>query len=87
MAPLKDFSGGAERFKIGLTLVFCTAAIKGLLLKFLNGGLSNGPITYSFLIQLATVSVIHLPYLKQTKILEYFEKNRKVFRTTVQGWA
>ena len=64
MASLKDFSGGAERFKIGLTLVFCTAAIKGLLLKFLNGGLSNGPITYSFLIQLATVSVIHLPYLK-----------------------
>ena len=66
---MKDFSGGAERFKIGLTLVFCTAAIKGLLLKNLNGGFSKGPITYSFLIQLATVLVIHLPYLKADLVL------------------
>ena len=30
---------------MGLTLVFCTAAIRGLVLNFLDGGDEKGPIT------------------------------------------
>ena len=44
-ASLNKELAGAERFKIGLTFVFCTAAIRGLVLNFLKGGFGNGPIT------------------------------------------
>ena len=50
-ASLYDSPSGAERFKIGRILFFCTALMSGFMHMFLKGGLWKGPMTYPFLIQ------------------------------------
>jgi hypothetical protein len=47
---------------MGLTFVFCTAAINGFVLKSLHGGESKGPITKPFLTQEQIASVIKTPF-------------------------
>ena len=63
-ASLNEKFFGADKFRIGRTLVFCWTAISGFERKFLNGGLSKGPATILFFTQWPMVSVKRSPCWK-----------------------
>jgi hypothetical protein len=59
---LKDAPGGADKLRMGRTFVVSSLAISILTRKFGKGGVSNGPATNFFLIQVAMVSVMISPF-------------------------